>query len=76
MTTPVQKFDVSYLVEKTVSVDGVDLAPGRYAGTRVRLGKPSPGGVRWEGWEYKIDPPGYGDLVCTAQVNSGEIKVI
>jgi hypothetical protein len=72
-----QQVDVTYSIEETVKVDGVDLPPGKYDGKRVRLGKPSYGGkVSWEAWEYKINPPGYGDLDCTAQVAEGRIKVL
>ena len=75
--TPVEQTDVSYLVKNTVTVDGVEISPGKYGGNRVRLGTRVQGGtVNWQPWDYKIDPPGFGGLVCTEHVRSGTIKEV
>lgn len=66
---------VSYLVVEPVKVDGVDLAPGKYFGRQVALARTVMGQTSYGPWEYKIDPPGFGDLDCTAQVSSGKIKI-
>lgn len=72
--TDKQSEPVSYSIKATVTVEGVEIHPGNYKGERVRFGMKYMGQTQWNGWEYKIDPPGYGNLDCTAEVSSGQIK--
>jgi hypothetical protein len=73
--TPKESGPVSYKVETTVKVDGVELAPGSYKGKRTRLGIPQPRGTVWGAWEYTINTKDWSGLDCTPHVGKA-IKIV